>query len=318
MTNTIPLLDLGDADFDVRFLQACRTVGFVAIEGHEIEPELVAAMRAMQRELFGLSDQRKNELRITPTNYRGFIPLGFFTPNRSEVNGNMPDLYEGFKLHWECPPNQPERSDCMLYGANRWVTEVPGMAATVLEYWSRCDSLADQLLFPLADHLGVDRAHLQSWFEAPLTNMTLLHYPPQDPGAETSGIHAHKDTNVLTFLHPDPVGGLQIRDRDGSWIEAAPPDTAILVNIGEMLELWSGGEFVATPHRVVNRSGAHRYSFPWFLVPRHDVIVEPLGRCQPDYVPTAMPVGELSAEVWRTNWANQDPDSTFDLGSLDR
>ena len=67
-----------------------------------------------------------------------------------------------------------------------------------------------------------------------------------------------------------------------------------------MLELWSGGEYIATPHRVVNRSEHERYSFPFFVVPNHDVVVEPLPPPSRPHQTDA--VGALSAEVWRTNW----------------
>ena len=92
-----------------------------------------------------------------------------------------------------------------------------------------------------------------------------------------------------------------------------------MVNVGEMLELWSGGQFVATPHRVVNRSGRERYSFPFFVVPRHDVTVAPVVEPQPGFDKAPMPVGALSAEVWRTNWPDEAPSTAgHDLGTLDR
>ena len=66
-----------------------------------------------------------------------------------------------------------------------------------------------------------------SAFEAPLTNMTLLRYPPTAGEAEF-GIHPHKDTNILRF-YPDPNGGLEIKSPDGSWVELNAQKTLLLL-----------------------------------------------------------------------------------------
>lgn len=322
MTESVPVLDLASENFSSQLLEACRTIGFASIVGHGIDQSLLHAMRETVSSLFALPDRVKAESMITPANYRGWIPLGFFTPNRSEVNGAEGDHYEGWKLHWECPPDHPVREQCHLYGPNVWAAEVPDMESIVTRYWKACDALAETVMPIFADALSISAATFGQWHQTPLTNMTLLHYPPSPAATDVTGIHPHKDTNVITFLHPDPAGGLEVRRSDGTWItatsEGSPPD-AILMNIGEMLELWSGGEFVATPHQVINVTGRDRYSFPWFLVPSHDVTVEPLVPAQPGYARAPMPVGELSAEVWRTNWPDEKPSGAgHDLGSLDR
>jgi isopenicillin N synthase-like dioxygenase len=315
----IPVLRMGSPTFGADMIGAAEDVGFFSVVDHGLDPDLFDRMRSLCGELFALSEQAKVRLRITPDNYRGFIPLGFFTPNRAEANGTAPDRYEGFKLHWECPPGAAVGAECELYGSNRWPDELPEMAKTVAEYWTACEGLAETLLQTFAPALHVSTDALVRWHTETLTNMTLLHYPSQSAADPATGIHPHKDTNVLTFLHPDPVGGLEVRATDGSWIDVHAPADAMLVNTGEMLELWSGGRFPATPHRVVNRSGRERYSFPWFLVPRHDVVVEPLVEPVPGFDRSPMPVGALSAEVWRTNWADEKPSiAGHDLGTLDR
>jgi isopenicillin N synthase-like dioxygenase len=97
--------------------------------------------------------------------------------------------------------------------------------------------------------------------------MSLLHPSPSVPNEASYGIHPHKDTNVFTILHPDPVGGLLVRTTAGEWVEATCPPGALLVNTGDMMELWSGGRFVSTPHQVVNTRGGNVMHFPIFLRP---------------------------------------------------
>lgn len=167
--------------------------------------------------------------------------------------------------------------------------------------------------------LGIAPGEFLQQFEKPLTNMTLLHYPPQAPDADGFGIHPHKDTDALTILAPDPVGGLMVRCRDDrKWISADPPQDALIVNIGDLLELWSGGYFVSTPHKVVNTSGAERYSFPYFAVPRFDTVVRPIRKPQPEFSRSSVNVGDASKEVWRTNWPDGGPiDANIDPATLE-
>ncbi|MGI9606151.1 MAG: isopenicillin N synthase family dioxygenase [Acidimicrobiales bacterium] len=319
MSTSIPLLDAAAPDFAESMIEACADIGFFSVVGHGIEPNLFSEIRDALARLFDIDDRSKHEGAITRDNYRGFIPLGFFTPNRREVNGAEPDQYEGYKLHWECPPERVDALDCDLYGPNRWPEHVPELRSRVLDYWAACEAFAARLLDVVAPELGVAAAELRSWHEDPLSNMTLLHYPASQPTSDAMGIHPHKDTNVFTLLHPGPVRGLEVRADDGTWIQPELPADALLVNTGEMLELWSGGRFVATPHRVVNRTGHERYSFPWFLVPNHSVTVKPLVPIVDGFRSHEMPVGLLSEEVWRTNWRDAAPTAAdFDLGSLDR
>jgi isopenicillin N synthase-like dioxygenase len=188
----------------------------------------------------------------------------------------------------------------------------------VLDYWRECDRVATVLLAAMAEILGVRKEELLQLFIQPLTNMTLLHYPPQAAEAAGFGIHPHKDTDALTILAPDPVGGLFVKRRDESgWIRAAAPENALIVNVGDLLELWSGGYFVSTPHKVVNSSGQERYSFPYFVVPRFDTVVRPLRAAQADFQRSGVHVGDVSREVWRTNWPDTMPQNPhFDLGTL--
>ena len=315
----IPVVDARAGEFAAELRAACEQTGFVSVIGHPIPVELFERVRTALRALFALPPDAKAAGHITPDNYRGFIPLGFFTPNRVEANGDQGDQYEGYKLHWECPPGHPAETECELYGPNRWPPDLPELRSVIGEYWAGCEAAAAPMLAAFAEVLGVRAPEFAAWHDAPLTNMTLLHYPAQPPAADVTGIHPHKDTNVITLLHPDPVGGLEVRGRDGDWFEVEAPPDAVVVNVGEMLELWSGGRFPATPHRVVNRSGQERYSFPYFIVPNHAVTVEPLVPTVAGFDKAPMPVGALSAEVWRTNWPDEHPSAGgHDLGTLDR
>lgn len=313
----IPLINLGDTNgVTAAIEQACRDIGFMYVTGHGINPDVITAVRKSVVSYFAQPEETKIRDRITRDNYRGYIPLGFFSPN---VGADDADAYEGYKLHYESPEGDAVQSACHLYGPNRWPAAVPELQPAVGAYWRECDRVCEALLTALANIMGVAADEFLQLFESPLTNMTLLHYPPLAQGMEGFGIHPHKDTDALTILAPDPVGGLMVRCRDDrEWIAAEPPGDALTVNIGDLLELWSGGYFVSTPHKVVNTSGAERYSFPYFAVPRFDTVVAPLVAPQPGFDREAVHVGDVSAEVWRTNWPDAKSDRPeLDLGTLE-
>ena len=314
---SIPLIHLEHDDNQILLTleRALTATGFVLVEGHGVPRSLVATMRRQLTAYFARPLADKMADCITPANYRGYIPLGFFSPNDEGVS---PDQYEGYKLHNETAADDAICAVCDLYGPNRWPEQPAGLHDTVQTFWRACDATGQRLLGLIARIMGVDVDDFLALFEQPLTNMTLLHYPSQPSDGNQFGIHPHKDTDALTLLFPDDVGGLWLRPHDQQdWLEVIAPPEAMVVNIGDLLELWSGGYFVSTPHKVVNVSGKDRYSFPFFIVPRHDVVVEPLVPCQPDYRRSPVPVGAVSREVWRTNWPEAAAKKTgFDLGTL--
>jgi isopenicillin N synthase-like dioxygenase len=319
----LPLIDIsgpmsgrGDAAATTAsVVSACETIGFMYVVGHGIPAPLINRVYEDVKQFFCLPLEVKQRWQITRSNYRGYIPRKFFSPN----TGGEADDYEGYKLHFPVQPDDPIRDSFDLYGPNRWPDRPEGLKRSVTQYWQACDRVAHCILTMLATALQVQPEALLKLFQQPLTNMTLLHYPPREPGSRGFGIHPHKDTDALTILAPDPVGGLMVRRRDSdAWLHVEAPRNALVVNIGDMLEVWSGGRFVSTPHKVENASGAERYSFPYFSVPRYDTVVRPLITPLPDYDRQPIPVGDVSREVWRTNW----PDTLsqredYDLGTLE-
>ncbi|MFT5573832.1 MAG: isopenicillin N synthase-like dioxygenase [Cryomorphaceae bacterium] len=280
-------------------------IGFVGIQGHGMPSSLIAMMRDQVMSFFALPMQSKLALQVQQRNYRGYIPLSFFTPNASKQEA---DHYEGYKLHFEVDERDDICQQSDLYGPNRWPAELPSLKNTVLTYWRHCDQLTRCLLEALAIDLELPASILDSSFEKPLNNMTLLHYPPSDSNTDGFGIHPHKDTDVLTILAPDEVGGLWLRPRHSKhWIDARVPADTLLVNVGDMLETWSGGYFQSTPHKVINSSGQERFSFPYFAVPRHDVMIEPLVATQQDRKFSSATAGEISRKIWHSNWPDAAP-----------
>ena len=284
------------------------------VVGHSIDSRLIEQTHEVVAAYFERPLDEKRRDQVTRDNYRGYIPQGFFSPGSGDMDA---DNYEGYKLHFEISADDPLCNDCDLYGPNKWPGMAPGFRESILRYWSECDRVALVLLHDLSMCLDIEPDQFLDMFDNPLTNMTLLHYPPQPPATERFGIHPHKDTDALTILASVPVGGLKVRRRNGErWIDADAPEGALIVNIGDLLEIWSGGYFVSTPHKVENTSGRERFSFPYFSVPRYDVVVSPLRDAQSGFARQPVHVGDVSREVWRSNWPDAQGDGRFDIGTL--
>jgi hypothetical protein len=289
---------------------ALRDTGFAVLRGTGVPPQTLLKMRQAVKAVFDVPRSQYRDSVVQKNNYRGYVPLAYFTPN---AGGARADQYEAWKLHWPAPPDDPICLASALYGPNRWPPVDFDVQSAVLAYWQEMTRVNDAVLEALCEALGLDVARVMAMMEKPLTNMTLLNYPPSTPEQSGWGIHPHKDFNFLTLLAHDPVGGLEVRTPDGAWIEADCAEQEYVLNVGDMLELLTGGRLVSTPHRVTNRSARQRQSFPYFSVPRFDVVVEPLLPPLPGFVRSPLESGTASHGIWYSNW----PDEALTHASID-
>ena len=289
-----------DYDNDVSDLYAALSeIGFAIIVGHGVVDEIVADMRNAVRTVFDTPRDVLMQDMVVKGNYRGFVPLGYFTPNSGT---GAADQYEAWKLHNETDPSNPVCAACSLYGPNKWPNISFDVRTPIMAYWNALTKVSERLIIALCNQMGVDQNILLSYMTDPLTNMTLLNYPPMPPQSDSWGIHPHKDFNLLTLLAHDPIGGLEVRNRNDEWLSADCPPDGMVLNVGDMLELWSGGRLISTPHRVFNRSGKPRQSFPYFSKPRWDVMVEPLLEPIAGFDRPPLHVGTSAADIWYSNW----------------
>lgn len=127
---------------------------------------------------------------------------------------------------------------------------------------------------------GLERDFFNKEFtDDPFAQLAMFHYPPNPAskkGQEVWGVGRHTDYGMLTILLQDDVGGLQVETEDGSWIDVPPVPGSFVVNIGDMLEIWTSGAFKAKPHRVKVSPTKHRLSVAMFYEPGFDCVVSPI------------------------------------------
>jgi isopenicillin N synthase-like dioxygenase len=116
-------------------------------------------------------------------------------------------------------------------------------------------------------------------------HLRLIHYPPRrtlTPAEGQLGCGVHTDYGTVTVLADDGVGGLQVMRRDGTWIDVAVPTEALVVNLGDLMAVWTNDRWVSNPHRVVNPPEVDRYSMPLFVTPPFNATISCLPTCLAD------------------------------------
>lgn len=100
-----------------------------------------------------------------------------------------------------------------------------------------------------------------------------LHYPSQEVSSDV-GIGAYADYSWFTLVNQlSDTPALEVLNHNGQWISPPPIKNALVVNVGNFLEMATNNEFVSTVYRVVNKTGKERYSIPYFFSPSQDVMI---------------------------------------------
>ncbi|MDX2381179.1 MAG: 2-oxoglutarate and iron-dependent oxygenase domain-containing protein [Acidimicrobiia bacterium] len=273
---------------------ACREIGFFGVVGHGVDPTLLGELDTAARDFFALPDEVKSaiSMRHAGRAWRGWFPL------YGEVTSGRPDGKEGLYFGTDHPADHPRILDgTLLHGANLYPQDPPALRAAVIAWLDALRPVADTVMAAIALALGLDAR----WFERHLTaDPTILfrvfHYPPTAATNTEWGVAEHTDYGLLTLLAQDGEGGLEVRNRDGRWLEVEPTPDVLVCNIGDMLERLTRGRYRSTPHRVRNTSDRARLSFPYFFDPSWDATV-----------PTLPLIDEEGGEESERRWDRADP-----------
>lgn len=181
--------------------------------------------------------------------------------------------------------------------------ELEGFEEVVEEYNAEMFKMSRRLLSFMAQVLGQDADLFEPHLTNPVATQRLLHYWPTENFNTQIGVGEHTDYGLLTILKQDSVGGLQVLNaKDSTWVHASPIEGAFVVNLGDMLQRWTGNRFKSTVHRVVNTSNTDRYSVPFFLEPNMDSMIVPGGLCS---APDLDGCDKLQRMARLCNWQSQ-------------
>ncbi|KAL6867676.1 hypothetical protein ACP4OV_015700 [Aristida adscensionis] len=249
---------------------ACRDWGFFVAVGHGVPEATVARAVDAGRAFFALPAARKAAVRRTERS-----PLGYYD---AEHIRNVRDWKEVFDMF---PRELPPPADGELVFQNKWPDgDLPEFREALEEYAAAMEELAFKLLEVIARSLSLRPDWLHGFFKDrgdQTTYMRINSYPPCPSPDLVLGIGRHKDSGALTILLQDDVGGLDVRRRpDGEWVRVEPVHGSLIVNIGDIIQVWSNEVYQSVEHRASVNSEKRRFSIPYFFNPGMQTVVEPL------------------------------------------
>ena len=268
---------------------ACSDWGFFQIIGHGIEEHLIANLRQQMRLFFAQPLTSKREIVRTADN-----PWGFFD---RELTRHAPD----WKQIYDYGP---------AAGAAikpQWPAALPDFRAAIEAFYAACDALSLDLLRVISTNLGMSARSLDSYFRPTHTSFLRLNYYPRCPTPMgLLGVNSHTDAGALTLLLQDEQPGLEVL-HDGTWALVEPRPDALVVNIGDIVQVWSNDRYKAALHRGLVDAAAERFSAPFFFNPTYSTEYAPLSstvdlRTPPRYRPINW--GEFRARRAAGDYAN--------------
>jgi len=273
-TDTIPVIDLsgfatreGRSKIAAEVHDACTSIGFFLIKGHGISKTVMESMFKASEKYFDLPINEREK--HTNDFKRGFLRKG----------GQSKESYE---ISLDLPLDDPDVvAGCYLHGPNYWPGGHPWLQKVADQYLASILELGEKIERLFAIGLGIDEYYFVELCKKPTLHLRLMHYleQPEEMRTRDLVIPAHTDYGMFTVLLQDPNGGLEIQRRDGTWVKAPQVEDSFVVNIGDMMEIWTNDLYVSTPHRVVGLSGRDRHSVPAFFAPAFNTSVECISSC---------------------------------------
>jgi isopenicillin N synthase-like dioxygenase len=263
--------------------ESLQQAGFILVTGHGVDKGLASAVRQASRDFFAKPDDVKQRYSV-PVGGHGWIGPGAEANGYAEGTETPPDLKESYSLGAETTTGDPE-IDRIWFAPNVWPSEVPGLHELVSEYTAAVRRLSDDLLALFAHALGQPTNPWALLAHRPTWTMNINHYPPVsvvgEPEPGQFRIGPHTDFGTVTVLDREPgAGGLQVYSEAEGWQDAPYDPDALTVNIGDLLEYWSGRRWPSGRHRVLppqpEAPEEDLVSLIYFYEANHDAIVTPL------------------------------------------
>ena len=274
MSTKVPELSFKDIEkgdsFSINILkEALAAHGFFSITDHGLSQDLIDKCYRCSKDFFDLNYETKNEYSsIGSKGARGYTPKGIETA----VGEKIADQKE----FWHHGPIVDNTFDKKI-PENLSISELPNFNKNFDELYCELHKIGSRVLSVISLSLGLDKDFFKPWIEKGNSLLRSIHYPPVDGNTNPHRARAHTDINLITLLIGAEEGGLEVLNKDGSWIKVEPSSNAIVCNIGDMMQLVTDNSLVSTTHRVIQdikTKSKPRYSIPFFLHPAPSVLLK--------------------------------------------
>lgn len=266
LSSQIPVIDLallsnGNKEELFKLDIACKEWGFFQVVNHGVQKELLQKMKDASSEFFKLPIEEKNRYAMAPNDIQGY--------------GQVYVASEEQTLDW---------SDALMLityptqfrKLQFWPKTSEGFKEIIEAYASEVRRVGEELLSSLSVILGMQKHDFLGLHKESLQALRVNYYPPCNTPDQVLGLSPHSDTSTITLLMQDhDVIGLEIRHQ-GGWVPVIPILDALVVNVGDVIEIWSNGKYKSVEHRAVTNKNKKRISCALFFCPQDDVEVEPL------------------------------------------
>lgn len=263
----IPTIDLSDPDTEkvVRLMaEASREWGIFQVVNHGIPDDVISKLQAVGKEFFELPQEEKEAYAKIPgsQSYEGYG-----SKLQKEVEGRKSWVDHLFHIIW--PPSSINYSF--------WPKNPPSYKEVNEEYAKYMREVVDKLFQGLSIGLGLEGHRLKeaAGGEEVVYMLKINYYPPCPRPDLALGVVAHTDLCALTVLVPNEVPGLQVF-KDDRWIDAKYIPNALIIHIGDQVEILSNGKYKAVLHRTTVNKDRTRMSWPVFIEPPGDMVVGPI------------------------------------------
>ena len=278
MSNLIPELSFKEIEkgdsYSINLLKAALSDhGFFSITEHGLSKKLVDDCYKSSKAFFDLDYEIKNTYSsVGSKGARGYTPKGIETA----VGEKIADQKE----FWHHGPVIDDSFDEKI-PKNLNIEQVPDFNSNFDELYNELHKIGSRVLSVIALSLGLDNNYFNSWVEKGNSLLRSIHYPPVESLSNPHRDRAHEDINLITLLIGAEEGGLEVLNKDGSWIKVEPSSEAIVCNIGDMMQLVTDKKLKSTTHRVIQDTEAKpksRYSIPFFLHPAPSINLKSVFR----------------------------------------
>lgn len=255
-----------------------KDYGFIVLKDHPVSPDLLKKAYALSEEFFELPRSSKEKYALFDNGFqRGYTPFG----QEHAKDSPVADLKEFWHVGRNLAANHRYSN---LYPKNIWPKEVIEFGEVFSKMYEALEMCGDIILEALTLPLDLEKTFFKKMTLDGNSILRLLHYPPLPPDRDPRSIRAaaHEDINLITILVSASASGLELKDRDGSWLAIESSPNALIVDSGDMLARITNDVIPSTTHRVVNPPDANssRYSMPFFMHPHPEAMLSCLPSCK--------------------------------------
>ncbi|KAK8651373.1 hypothetical protein V6N13_140977 [Hibiscus sabdariffa] len=265
-SSDIPILDFallakGDHDETRKLDLACKEWGFFQIINHGVAEEVLLKMKAAIAAFFELPLEEKNKYVQAGNDFQGY--------------GQGYVASEEQKLDW-CDVLFLITLPHEIRNLKYWADTIPGFKDAIERYSKEAQKVAEEICANISLLMGMDKDGLQRSYGKTKQAMRMNYYPPCSRPDLVLGINHHSDPDIITLLlQDDEIPGLQIKHKE-EWILVKPIHNAIVVNVGDVMEILSNGMYKSIEHRATTNESKARLSLATFMFPYDELEMGPM------------------------------------------